>query len=363
MIYFVSACLPDRRRKDLRKDAGVVALRADGKRRFHVLKCSPDRRDALTAGLKKGLRVTGFWAGAIDLVRCTRDGGQLRVTPFSPHTHIDDGEARCLSCNLVYQIKDGILDLLLDDVPADEDSHHEMNLREGAHQLVRGSPGSNMGWRDDAEIETVVERIGDVTAKTVLDLGCGPGAYTRRLVAAARLIGVDFSWTALRKNQKQLPEGARVGLVRADVATLRLASGVFDLALATLYCNLPTRALRVECNRTVWESLRPDGRYFVLAHHQDLRRVLKRLPDAGYYSRGGIFYQCLTPNALRGELGDFNVMAIDPVCIELPLVSRMSNDHLRKWMAMRAARIPGINKFGSLLLAKAEKFGDADPRV
>jgi SAM-dependent methyltransferase len=301
--------------------------------------------------------MTGFWVEAIDLLRCTRDGGQLRLTSSAPHTHIDDGEASCASCGRAYPIDDGIVDLLLDDLPTDDDSRHEMNLREGEHQLVRGSPGSKMGWRDDAEIETVVERIGDVTGKTVLDLGCGPGAYTRKLVAAARLIGVDFSWTALRKNQKQLPKDARVGLVRADVATLRLAPGAFDLALATLYCNLPTRALRFHCNRTVKEALRPGGRYFVLAHHQDLRRVLKRLPDAGYYSSGGIFYQCLTPDALRAELDGFQVSAIDPVCIELPLVSRISNDPLRKWAAKRADRIPGINKFGSLLLATADKSG------
>lgn len=299
--------------------------------------------------------MTGFWAEALQLVSCTHDGGRLRLTSPIPHSHVDEGEVGCASCGRVYPIQDGILDLLLTDTPANDDSRHEMNLREGEHQLLRGSPGSRMDWRDDAEIETTMDRIGDVTGKTVLELGCGPGAYTRKLTSAAGLLAVDFSWTALRKNRQQLPDHARVGLVRADVATLRLAAGAFDLALATLYSNLPTRALRLECNRTVAEALRPAGRYFVLAHHQDQRRVLKGLPVSGYYSRGGIFYECLTPSTLRAELRDFQVLSIDPVCIELPLVSRISNDRWRKWIAMRADRIPGIKRFGSLLLATVEK--------
>jgi hypothetical protein len=169
------------------------------------------------------------------------------------------------------------------------------------------------------------------------------------------LLAIDFSLTALRRNQAQLPVEVPVGLVRADVSTLFLAPQAFDLALTTLYSNLPTTALRDACNQAVAAALRPVGRYIVSAHHQDQRRVLKGLPDSGYYSEGGIFFQCFTSQMLRTELNAFELEAIEPICVELPIISRLPSDYLRAYVAQHAAWLPALNRFGSILLASARK--------
>jgi len=230
-----------------------------------------------------------------------------------------------------------------------------MVLREGEHKLLRGAPGSKHSWRDVAEIETTMQWLGEPRGKTLLELGCGPGAYTRRLLSAGRLLGVDFSWTALRRNQTQLPENAPVGLVRADVGRLSLSPRAFDLALTTLYSNLPTAELRRASNQAVALALRPAGRYIVCTHHQDRRRILKGLPESGYYSEGGIFFQCFTDQTLRAELDEFAIEAIGPICVELPIISRLPSDRVRTWFARHAARVPTLNSFGSILLASVRR--------
>lgn len=290
---------------------------------------------------------------ALELIRCSRDGGQLMPIMPNYSKYTLDGQARCETCNKIYRIQDGILDMLGSDIPADKDSRHEMALREDAHQLLRGAPGSKPSWRDIAEIESTMRRVGNPAGKIVLELGCGPGIYTRRLLAADRLLAIDFSLTALRRNQAQLPADAPVGLIRADVGTICLAPRAFDLALNTLYSNLPTSELRRACNQAVAAALRPAGRYIVCSHHQDLRRVLKRLPKSGYYSQGGIFYQCFTSQTLRAELNALEIEAIEPVCVELPLISRLPSDWLRTYVAQHASRLPSLNRFGSILLASA----------
>jgi SAM-dependent methyltransferase len=296
-----------------------------------------------------------FLVDTLELIRCTRDGGQLSAIFPTYSSQIRDGEVRCKSCKHIYRIQEGILDMLGADVPADRDSRHEMELREGEHQIVRGIPGSISSWRDVAEIEATMKRVGNPSGKVALELGCGPGIYTRRLLSTSRLVAIDFSVMALKRNQAQLPERAPVSLVRADVHTLLLVPEAFDLALTTLYSNLPTSALRRACNQAVASALRPAGRYIVSAHHQDRRRVLKGLPESGYYSEGGIFYQCFTDQMLRAELDAFEIETLEPVCVELPLISRLPSFRIRAYVAQYAARIPGLNRFGSILLASVRK--------
>ncbi|MDX1933989.1 MAG: methyltransferase domain-containing protein [Capsulimonadales bacterium] len=291
----------------------------------------------------------------LNLVRCTKDGGALETVSVSASETISNGKVRCRQCGRFYRIWDGILDLLGEDGPQDADSRHELELRDGSEPILRGVQGTPPSWRDVAEVDSTLREIGSPEGKTILELGCGPGIYTRRLATADRLLAVDFSITALRRNLAQLPAGARVGLVRADVGTLRLTPNAFDLALTTLYSNLPTAELRRACNRTVAAALRPGGRYVVSAHHQDQRRILKKLPESGYYAEGGIFYQCFTPNSLKADLTDFRIEGMRPICVEVPFISRVPNDRLRAWVARQAAALPGVNRFGSILIAAVAK--------
>src|SRR3954464_14392642 len=50
-------------------------------------------------------------------------------------------------------------------------------------------------WRSAIESFTLMDLVGDLAGKAVVDLACGEGFYTRRLrgQGAARVVGVDLS--------------------------------------------------------------------------------------------------------------------------------------------------------------------------
>jgi ubiquinone/menaquinone biosynthesis C-methylase UbiE len=205
------------------------------------------------------------------------------------------------------------------------------------------------------EVPETLEHLGDVAGRTILELGCGTGLYTRLLARrAARIIAVDFSLESLRINARHLNGNPMVALVRADVSRLRLRPDAFDLALTTLYSNLPTPALRAATNTAVHEALTPGGRYLVSAHHQHLRRRLRRLDSAGVYEdRFPVFYQCFTRRSLRLELHQFDPVLVRAIVIFVPYLSRFRP--LRAAVSRLARRIPFLGTLGQLLLAAATK--------
>ena len=291
----------------------------------------------------------------LSLIKCRRDARPLIPTSRTAvASGLRDGEVRCLSCGASYAVVDGMLDLLGDDAPRHADSAHELRLRDGVEPIQRGVAGWRPTWQDAAEISATTRLLNYAPTEPALELGCGPGVYTRALALTGRpVVAVDFSWTALRHNRDQLPGGARVGLVRADVAQLRVASARFSLALNTAYSNLPSDEIRHACNLMVRDALSPGGRYVVSAHRQDARRILKQLPRTGEYRDGGVHYECFTTHTLAEELDAFDLVSIRPAVVELPLISRIPSHSLRRWLAVQGASVPGVNAFGSILLAVA----------
>jgi len=294
----------------------------------------------------------------LSLIRCARDGGGLEAVAGAANgEEIVNGSVRCLRCASTYRIVGGILDLL-QEPPADPRSAFEMGARD--RDATRSDhPGGvapwQPGWRDELEVPETLDSVGDVSGRTILELGSGTGVYTRPLASQAeRLIAVDFSIESLRINARHLDGSALVGLIRADVARLRLRPGSFDLALTSLYSNLPTAALRAAANRAVHEALVVGGRYVVSAHHQDLRRRLRRLESAGIYEDCfPVFFQCFTARSLRRELHEFHPVSVRPIVVFLPYLSRLR--FTRRALSRAAGRIPVLGMFGRLLLAAATK--------
>jgi len=124
-----------------------------------------------------------------------------------------------------------------------------------------------------AEEPTYFATIGDLAGKSVLDLACGEGHYTRKLKArgAARVVGVDLSegMIALARKQEekaplgieyQVGDGARLGQV-----------GTFDLVTASYLLNYaPDRAALVGMCRAAYESLKEGGRFVTLISNGDI---------------------------------------------------------------------------------------------
>ncbi len=149
-----------------------------------------------------------------------------------------------------------------------------------------------------------------------------------------------------------MPNGEReVGLVRADVGSFKVRSQQFDLALSTLYSNLPSRELRLASSRIVRNGLRPDGTYVVSAHHYHLRDSLRKAPRTGTYA-GGVFYQTFERDEFERELKEvFADVRQRPIDIWIPYISR--SRALRPGVSRLAESVPAVNLLGQLLVATA----------
>ena len=119
-------------------------------------------------------------------------------------------------------------------------------------------------FREHVERYTLFELVGDVRDRTVLDLACGDGFYTRllRQAGAREVQGVDVSEGMIelaQERERQHPIGCRYAC--ADVATFEPGEPV-DLVVAAYllnYARTPEQLSRF-C-RVCHRALRPGGRF------------------------------------------------------------------------------------------------------
>lgn len=119
-------------------------------------------------------------------------------------------------------------------------------------------------WRTYIEQYTMLELMGDVRGKTILDLACGEGYYSRifKRLGAARVVGVDLSSRMVelaRASEAESPLG--VEYVVSDAADFE-PDEPFDIVSAGYllnYADTPGRLLAM-CN-AISRALAPDGRF------------------------------------------------------------------------------------------------------
>jgi toxoflavin synthase len=119
-------------------------------------------------------------------------------------------------------------------------------------------------WRSSIESFTLLGLVGDLTGKSVVDLACGEGFYTRilRRHGAGRVVGVDLSEGMIalaREEEEARPLGIEY-LVR-DGRNPGLP-GEFDLAVAAYLLNYARDRgeLGAMC-RGIAAALKPGGRF------------------------------------------------------------------------------------------------------
>ena len=118
-------------------------------------------------------------------------------------------------------------------------------------------------WRQYIEHHTFFELVGDITSKSVLDLACGDGFYSRKLkqLGAGKVRGVDISPEMIGLAQKE-EEASPLGITYfvRDVTQLDLEEK-FDLVVASYllnYARTKEELLRM-CN-AISRHLKPEGR-------------------------------------------------------------------------------------------------------
>ncbi len=139
----------------------------------------------------------------------------------------------------------------------------DYNEISGEYQRSRQAP-----WRTFVEVPSFLGLVGDVTGRSVLDLACGEGDYTRRLAAAgaARVVGVDSSPAMIRLAGSAGGDGgdARFGRIDyriGDAADLDLGER-FDLVTAAYLLDYAAEAAgQLALCRTVARHLAPGGRF------------------------------------------------------------------------------------------------------
>ncbi|MBD0742615.1 class I SAM-dependent methyltransferase [Streptomyces sp. CBMA152] len=136
------------------------------------------------------------------------------------------------------------------------------------------------------EVPSFLGMVGDVSGKSVLDLACGTGFYSREFKrrGATDVLGVDISVemiAAARDIEQRDPLGVRYEV--GDVAELRSVERRFDVALGVQCLNYARDIAEMErmC-RNIHRSLVPGGEFFVLAQRPDYQFDCASLETYGF---------------------------------------------------------------------------------
>ncbi len=128
-------------------------------------------------------------------------------------------------------------------------------------------------WRQHIEGYTLFRLIGDLRGKSVLDLACGEGFYTRQLKqrGAARVAGVDISEQMIalaRAEEARKPLGIDYDV--QDAAQVALPEP-FDLVVAAYLLNYAqSREQLLGMCQAVARNLKPGGRFVAVNDYSEL---------------------------------------------------------------------------------------------
>ncbi|CDG22037.1 conserved protein of unknown function [Xenorhabdus poinarii G6] len=140
-----------------------------------------------------------------------------------------------------------------------------------AHLYARFSDSTR---HTGVEIRTFLNLAGDITGKSVLDLACGYGLFSREFKnrGAANVIGIDISdnMIAIARNKSEHDNDDIEFHIR-NVCTME-SFGKFDLIVAAwLFCHAESFDDLKAMFRTVADHLKPDGKMIAYTYEPDFR--------------------------------------------------------------------------------------------
>jgi SAM-dependent methyltransferase len=173
-------------------------------------------------------------------------------------------------------------------------------------------PESDAASRKQATIEKTVQWIESFccgSQKTILDLGCGPGLYSRILAEHGHTVtGVDLSARSIDHAQKAAAEsGLAIEYIRKNYLDLDF-SDRFDIVLM-IYCDFDVLVPedRDRLLKTVWRSLRPGGLFIFDTLNEKAPGIMKVPSESREVSEGGFWrsgpYEALSETFHYPEAG------------------------------------------------------------
>ena len=114
---------------------------------------------------------------------------------------------------------------------------------------------------------TYFNLLGELAGKSILDLGCGEGFYTRKFshLGATRVVGVDLSPKMIElARQQEAREPLGIKYIVADVCELG-SLGSFELVVASYLLNCAqTKEQLLKMCRIIFANLKLDGRFVTI---------------------------------------------------------------------------------------------------
>ncbi len=127
----------------------------------------------------------------------------------------------------------------------EEIKHTYNKLAEAYYKSRKNKSGTSYFYNELLEMPGMMEMLGNLQGKKVLDIGCGPGFYIKRINGRCKGIkGVDISDGAVKIARAVNPG---IEILVGDTEKLPFRNGEFDIAFASLvfgHLKLWDRALR-----------------------------------------------------------------------------------------------------------------------
>ena len=147
-------------------------------------------------------------------------------------------------------------------------------------------PFSDLNW----EIDTVQKLLKTAAGLDVLDLGCGPGNFTRliaRTVKPGVVIGFDLSLPMLKQGLRDLEKAniSNIALMRGDVTRWPFAEASFDRVHCSGALHLFPNLSQVFAS--IYDTLKPGG-VFVGRDLLPGRRICKKKISGLYFFRSRV---------------------------------------------------------------------------
>jgi len=293
-----------------------------------------------------------FPSTLVDLILCPKDLGILSVCEPAEVDRIATGAVRCRKCNARYEIVDGILRLFPGQRPLDSVARDEQRTRDLKAENY-DAHFSDVANR--VEISTILQESTPLAGVTVLDLACGTGRVTVRLLQRARkVLACDLSEESLRVLAQKIGTTENLGLVWADIVQMRIAPETIDLAVSTqLFEHIPTLEQRAEFLEGVRAALKPEGVFLLTVYFYSFLRRFLRKQQQGFHA-GGIFYRRFTRAEIEAEMsGFFRIAKLRPIQIDPRLLASLLTD--TSWAAAGLEKTFLRELVGHLLFVKAIK--------
>lgn len=303
-----------------------------------------------------------FPCSLVASIQCRQCGGALAIAVGAELTANELGVRRgrlcCTSCGDSTNVSAGIVlsgagegDLALHD-----ESRHEQQLRDARARSTTGD-ADDPRWNSEYQLMEILSALAALDihpGDAILELGCGDGRYTTRLAPrCASLLAIDLSLESLAVLDRRLRGAGNVGLVHADVTTLRVPSRRFDVVYSTLTSNLPTREHRQAMYRVAADALRSDGRFVFSAHHQGIMQWLSGESKSGRYAQGHIYrYNFALRECVNEVRPYFASVRAWPIQIRVPFPKRIGLPTVE--LSRRLERVPVVNRLGDLILCVAQ---------